>query len=311
MGQSFEDYQDLSGVGYQGGSEKVAPEDEFFHSIYIAGKTRKNHINIEERSGKIQIRGVDYNLNEAHMVITHTKDVLLKTVFEGERDTIKCFSYREGSAPWFGTSNLPDGNKRSCPLTSAERAANSFCNGCKAQIIVAGIYCNQNGSPVLTEEKKPIFVFIRGKGMKYSNVSEYLSDRYNEDLDPIFTPVTEQSNSFEKKVVNNKRFVVKLTRGTETTRHGNIVNVFVLEKGTGIPNDAVMKILKLSKDTLSKFNEKFDWSKNQGLTSTTKKPEGIMEIGEPVDEKPDSTESEEIQSTQPDQKKFSFDEIEF
>ena len=122
---SFEDYQDLSGVGFTGGTnEPTAPEEEFFHSVYVAGKTRKNHINIEERSGKIQVRGVEYNLDEVNMVITHTKDILakIKTDRNG-KDTIECFSYKEGSAPWYGSSTLPDGSKRSCPLTSAERAA--------------------------------------------------------------------------------------------------------------------------------------------------------------------------------------------
>ena len=142
MSQSFEDYQDLAGVGFQGGGgEPVAPEDEFFHSVYIAGKTRKNHINVEEKSGKLQVRGVQYNLDEVNMIITHTKDVLAKIKNEQGRDNIKCFSYKEGSAPWFGTSQLADGSKRPCPLTSAERAANDFCNECRAQILVAGIYC--------------------------------------------------------------------------------------------------------------------------------------------------------------------------
>jgi hypothetical protein len=312
MSQSFEDYQDLSGVGYQGGGgEPVAPEDELFHSVYIAGKTRKNHINIEEQGGKLQVRGVQYNLDEVNMVITHTKDILVKSVNERGRDDIKCFSYKDGSAPWFGTSTLSDGSKRACPLTSAERASNDFCNGCRAQILVAGIFCDSNGSPVLTEEKKPIFVFIRGKGMKYSNVSEYLNDRYNEELTPIFEPVTEQSQRFEKEVVNNKRFVVKITKGNATTSHGNEVSVFVLNKGAEIPAEAVLKILKLSKANLDKFNEKFDWSKGKqatGYGSPSKPPEGIMEIGDPVDEAP----AEQTQEpSQPDQKKFSFDDIDF
>lgn len=313
---SFEDYQDLAGVGFQGGGgEPPAPENDFFHSVYVAGKTRKNHINIEEQAGKLQVRGVEYNLNEVHMVITHTKDILLKSKHENGRDNIKCFSYKDGSAPWFGNSNLPDGSKRACPLTSAERAANDFCNECRAQIIVSGIYCDKNGSPILTDEKKPIFVFIRGKGMKYSNISEYLNDRFNEeDLSPIFDPPTDQSRQFEKSVVNNKRFVVKITKGTSTSSYGNTVDVFELEKGTQIPNEAVMKILKLSKDTLDKFNDKFDWSKKAGGTTGygASKPEGILEIGDPVDEKPkQENTTEDKTGGNEGSKTFSFDDIEF
>jgi len=315
MVQSFEDYQDLSGVGFQGGSgEATAPEDEFFHSVYIAGKTRKNHINIDELGGKLQVRGVQYNLDEVNMVITHTKDILAKIESEQGRDNIKCFSFKEGSAPWFGTSTLADGSKRACPLTSAERAANDFCNKCRAQILVAGIFCDANGSPVLTEEKKPIFVFIRGKGMRYSNVSEYLNDRFNEDLSPVFEPVTEQSKAFEKAVVNNKRFVTKLTKGTSQSSFGSDVNVFELSKGAAIPKEAVLKILKLSKDTVEKFNAKFDWSKGKQASATGygSRPEGIMEIGEPVDSESAPKESAPKESAPKEEKKtFSFDDIEF
>ena len=95
MVQSFEDYQDLSGVGFQGGSgEPTAPEDEFFHSVYIAGKTRTNHINVEEKVEKLQVRGVQYNLDEVNMIITHTKDILALIKNEHGRDNIKCFSYK-------------------------------------------------------------------------------------------------------------------------------------------------------------------------------------------------------------------------
>lgn len=317
MSNSFEDYQDLAGVGYTGGGgEPPAPEEEFFHSVYVAGKTRKNHINVEEIAGKLQIRGVEYNLEEVHMVITHTKDILAKITSERGRDNIECFSYKEGAPPWYGTSQLADGSKRSCPMTSAERAANDFCNPCRSQILVAGIYCDANGSPILTEEKKPIFIFIRGKGMRYANVSEYLNDRFNEDLSPIFEPVTEQSKQFEKSVVNNKRFVTKITKGEATSQYNNTVNVFVLSKGVEIPKEAVLKILKLSKDTVDQFNEKFDWSKRKQGTATGygSKPEGVLEIGESVGDSDGGGEEQQPQSnTEEEQPKktFSFDDIDF
>ena len=313
MTNSFEDYQDLSGVGFQGGSsEPIAPEDEFFHSVYIAGSLRKNHLNIEEIPGKIQIRGVEYNLDEVHMVITHTKDILAKITSANKRDNVECFSYKDGAPPWYGTSQLPNGNRRGCPQTSAERAANDFCNTCKAQILLAGIYCDKNGSPILTDEKKPIFIFIRGKGTKYSGVSEYLNDRFNEDLDPIFEPVTEQSKAFEKSVVNNKRFVTRITKDETKTSHGNTVSIFKLEKVEEIPKDAVLKVLKLSKDTLDKFNEKFDWSKKKGgTTGYGSKPEGILEIGEDADA-PQQQESKSDDSDGGNQKSsFSFDDVNF
>ncbi len=310
---SFEEYQDLQGTGYQGGTgEMIAPEDEFFHSVYISGKTRKNHLNIDEKVEKFQVRGVEYNLDQVHMIITHTKEVLAKIVSERGRDTIKCFSFKEGQPPWHGTSRLEDTKQRPCPLTSAERASVEFCNPCRAQILVAGIYCNENGSPILTEEKRPVFVFIRGKGMRYSNVSEYLNNLYNEDLSPIFEPVTDQSKAFEKSVVNQKRFVTKITRDTATSQYQNEVNIFALAKGVELPKDAVLKILKLSKDTVEKFNEKFDWSKSrQGqATGSGEKPEGVLST-EASEEVTSEAAPEPAATEEKTDKTFSFDDIEF
>ena len=101
---------------------------------------------------------------------------IVKIVQKNGRDNVECFSFKKGNPPWYGTTRLGDGSPRMCPQTSAERAVTDFCNPCRTQVIVAGIYCNADGSPILSEEKKPIFVFIRGKGMKFSNVSNYLSD---------------------------------------------------------------------------------------------------------------------------------------
>ena len=317
MAENFEDYEDLSGTGYQGGTggEQVAPEDEFFHSVYTTGKSRDNHLGIKEQSGKLQVRGVEYNLEEVNLVITHTKDILAKIKSQkGKGEVTECFSYKDGAAPWHGTTKLADGSARPCPMTSAERASNDFCNPCRAQILIAGIYCKSDGSPILTEDKKPVFIFVRGKGMRYSNVSEYLNDLYNEEeLSPIFEPVTDQSKQFEKSVVNNKRFVTRITKGEEESSYGNMVNIFELERGPEIPKTAVVKILKLSKETVAQFNEKFDWSKRkQGAVSgygeeqPTKPPEGVMSM---ESEKPE--EGSPHEDKQEEAKTFSFDDIQF
>lgn len=326
MSQSFEDFQDLSVTGYQGGSgqsEQKAPEDEFFHSVYISGQERKNHLNIIEEVGKFQIRGVQYNLDEVNMVITHTKDILVKEKYDAQtkRQSIECSSYKDTN-PWVGSTKLPNGDPRQCPTTSPERSANAFCNGCKAQIIVAGILCEKSGTPILSDDQKPIFVFIRGKGTKYSNVSDYLNDRFNEEgLSPIFEPVTEQTTAFEKAVVNNKRFVVTITKGRAETNFG-IKTVFDLNKGVELPKEAVMNILKLSKDVLDKFNDKFDWSKRSSNQTTgyggqqqKQRPEGILDMGVPVDDPPQqNTEAPQTDTQQSNaggdsSKTFSFDGI--
>jgi len=315
---SYEDYQDLMGTGHES-REPVKPEDEFFHSVYISGTTRKNHINIEELAGKFQVRGVRYNVDEVNLVITHTKDILAKVVTKNRKDSTECFSFKPGAPPWYGTTRLPDNTERPCPTTSAERAVNDYCNSCKAQIIVAGIYCNPDGSPVLTEEKKPIFVFIRGKGMKYKGVSDYLSDMYKRDLTPIFTPSTDESMKFKKAVVNNKRFVTNITKGQESSNYG-MKDVFVLKTGSELPVDAVMKILEVSKNTLIKFNEKFDWSTRVNTKPSEATSYGIPQTGEgqmkmePSSEKSQpAAESSKVEDTPKAEEKpkqvFSFDDV--
>lgn len=318
MPENFEDYADLESTGHES-REPVKPEDEFYHSVYIAGTSRKNHIGVTEQQGKFQVRGVEYNLDEVNMIITHTKDILAKIVSKSGRDNIECFSFKPAAPPWYGTTRLSGGEPRPCPQTSAERAVTDFCNPCRSQIIVAGIYCNPDGSPILSEENKPIFLFIRGKGMKYSNVSNYLGDLFKMDLSPIFEPVTEQSQTFERKVVNNKRFVTRITRGTAPSRYGD-KDVFELATGAELPKDVVLKILEASKKTLEKFNEKFDWSKGAAATGYSQQTEpqtdGVLTLD--GDDEPAEAPAEEQPAEAPDQGKeqktkqvFSFDDVSF
>ena len=307
----YEEYADLGSTGFTGGGgDQIPPEEEFFHSVYISGSDRKNHINIVEKTGNFQVRGVQYNLSEVNMIITHTKEILAKIKSAGGRDTIECFSFKEGGPPWYGTSKLANGESRVCPQTSAERAVNDFCNICRSQILVSGVYCKADGSPILTEENKPIFVFIRGKGMRYSNVSDYLGDLYNEEgLTPIFEPVTEQSQAFERAVVNKSRFVTNLTKAIERSSYGNDVNIFVLNRGIELPVNTVKSILQMSKKTIDKFNEKFDWSKSKQAAGYVR-PEGVL----PVDEEGEKSAEETPVESKPeasDEKVFSFDDIKF
>jgi len=310
----YEEYGDLQGVGFTGAPDSVPPEEEFFKSVYIAGITRKNHINVEEKAGKLQVRGLEYNVEEVNMVITHTKEILVREAEANTRSLYSCFSFKDGQPPWHGTTQLPDGRKRPCPPTSAERAVDSFCKPCRGQILVAGIYCKLDGSPVTDSEGKPVFVFLRGKGTKYGNISSYLGDMFKLDLPPIFEPVTEQSQAFERAVVNNKRYVTKITVGQTDTKYGP-KNVFVLNKGTEIAKDSVLNILKVSKQTMEKFNEKFDWSRKAQSTS---KPtaDGILPMDATKDEaiegdgKP-QTPAEEPKKEESGAKTFSFDKIEF
>lgn len=252
---SMEDYQGLADTGFVS-KEQVLPEDEFFHSVYIAGQTRTNHINIEEQTGKFQVRGVEYNMDRVCMIITNIKDVLINVRRDQQnKEIVDCFSFKSGQLPWKGTSG------RICGLNSAERASNPACTNCRSQIIVSGIYCDDHGKPLVNEDNKPVFVFLRGKGMKYSNVSNYLTDMYKKDLPPIFLPETEESKKFEKAVVNNKRFVTVISKEEAQSKYG-IQLIFALTSGVQLQDSVVKDVLKIAKKTVGKFNEKFDWSNN-------------------------------------------------
>ena len=145
----YSDYSDLGVTGYDV-KQPTDPKDEFFHSAYITGNTRKNEQGIDEHAGYLQIRGVEYNKTDFNMIITHVKQILVKVEREPTgRETVKCFSFQEGSPPWFGTYQ-----NHQCGSNSAERAADDWCKQCRAQLIVTGIYCNEQGSPILDEENK-------------------------------------------------------------------------------------------------------------------------------------------------------------
>jgi len=235
----------------------VSPEDEFFHAVYISGQQRKNHLGETEIPGKLQIRGVKSNLDEINMVITHVKQVLVKSSRVNNRDNLDCFCYQQGPPPWKGTS----GNV--CGKNSTERASIPFCSTCRSQLIVAGIYADENtGKPFLVDGK-PVYIFIRAKGIKYGNVANYLSEMaQKDDLEPIVTPVTEQSKKFEKDNVNHKRFVAKITVGKQSSSYG-MKEVFEIKQGSPLSVESIKVVLNKSKETLGNFKEKFDWSKNK------------------------------------------------
>lgn len=316
MAINIEDYDSLDDTGFIT-NEPSSPEKDFFHALYVAGKTRKNHINVEEKLGKLQIRGVEYNLDEVNMIITHIKPVLLKTKRVQNRDSVECFSYQIGPPEnWRGTNN-----NRKCPRNSVERAANSWCNDCKSQLLVSGIYTDKEGRPIMGEDNKPIFLFIRGKGVKYQNVSNYLSDLSKMELPPITGAKDEEALKRERKILNHKRFVTKVTVGKFETQSYGVKDVFNLEKGTQIPDDKVQGILNIAQKTVDKFHQKFDWSKGRQTQSAdyVEKPpvssDQKFESGGTKSDTPPTPPTEEKKEATPEQKKalegFSFESLEF
>jgi hypothetical protein len=194
-------------------------------------------------------------------------------------------------------------------------------------LVVAGIYCKPDGTPILKDSKdggkEAIYVFIRAKGIKFSNVSSYLSDMSREEFEPIFTPSTDESLEFEKKVVNNKRVVTKITIGKAKTQYGD-KPVFELSKGVMLQKETTVQILGVTKKTLSKFNEKFDWSKGKSMSQATASYAGTGVLPMDVDKKVSQTPAasapaqppmpevkEQPKVETPPAKVFSFDDIKF
>lgn len=253
-----ETQNELGATGIEGGVEAVPPEQELFHAAYIGYQARTNHINIIEEAGKIHIRGVEYNLDELHMIIVLSKKIQVKTSRVNNQDRIDCFSFQSGDLPYKGTSG------EICGLNKNERSTNPFCEPCKSQIIVCGIYCDKDGNPIKDDEGKPIFIFIRGKGMKYSNVSNHLRDLYKMEISSILEKgASEAELEYEKQHFNQSRVVTKLTRDLEKTQYGGTANVFKCEIGPQLPDSAAETIIGISKKIVHKFIDKFDWSKSK------------------------------------------------
>ena len=312
----LDDYQELNSTGISSGGsgEQTPPEDEFFKSIYISGQNRKHQNGVMEEIEKIQVRGHSFNHTEVFMIITHVKDILNNEAKENGRTTTKCFSFKESpSAPWYGSQAMPDGSPRVCPVTSKDRKGVEFCQKCKAQILVAGILCQATGAPILDDENKPIFVFVRGKGTKYGNVSDYLSELYQLDLDNVFNEEGDAVREFEKRVVNHKRFVTKITKGTADTNFG-VKMVFEFERMTEIKKEMALELLDLSKNTMDKFREKFDWSKKKknAPSSQASKEAGVlgMESGGDADQQQSQSNETQAKTKEPDST-FSFKDIKF
>lgn len=314
----LDDYQELNSTGVTGGGgggDQTPPEEEFFKSVYISGQNRTHEDGHSEEIEKLQIRGHSYNHDAVYMIVTHVKDILNNEMKQNGRLTSKCFSFKESSQPpWYGSSPMPDGSARICPVTSADRKSVEFCQTCKAQIIMAGILCQPTGTPILDDEKKPIFVFIRGKGVKYGNVSDYLSSLYQLDLDSVFEETGDAIREFEKRVVNHKRFVTKVTKTYVKTENYGKKLAFQFEKGGELNKEFALELLDLAKKTMEQFRKKFDWSKKKKKNDQQKKASGVMsmETSEASGTGVENNKKEETGKTEePGQSTFSFKDIKF
>ena len=260
--------------------------------------------------GKLQIRGLKSNLDVVNMIIVNVKTVLVKTTrTKDQRDNLDCFSYQAGEPPWKGTTG------RICGKNATERATQEYCAPCRSQLIVTGMYLDEQGKMFLID-KKPVYVFIRAKGVKYGNLANYLSDlAKRDDLEPVVTPVTEASKNFERVQVNNKRFITRITVGKQSTNFG-LKDVFEFSVGEKLGIDAVKTVLNKTKETMEKFKEKFDWSRGKsGSADYASKPVDATQKFDFTDTKAETgKQTEKSKETKSETKsggEFSFEDVAF
>lgn len=255
MALNYEDYVDLKGSGIGQPKKEVSPEEDFFHSIYICGRDRENHKQILEKNGKLQIRGVDYNLDEVYMIVTHVKKVRINSSFDisKQRNVVTCGS-KLNTNPWVGTSG------RKC-ANAKERASIPECKECKHQIIVFGVLCeNKEGRLKIGEDKKPVFCFFVGRGIKWEDVNNYLTNLAEQEITPIFEPVTDKSLKFEKENVDmSKRVVTVIKVGHKRSQYNNnLLQTFLFDTGAKLSNKHIVSLIEVAKKTISKVEEKLD-----------------------------------------------------
>jgi len=245
-----EDYSDLMGTG-MGAKKETKPEDQFFHSIYIPAVERdENYMGVVETPGKLQIYGVDHNLNEVNMIILHVKQVLVKREESGGSWKQTCFSFQEGKLSKGTSGNV-------CPRNREEREKVPFCSGCRAEIIITGVYCEANGN-VIKVKDKPVFVFLRGHGTKCKSIYDYLEEIRTLEIDPVMFP---NDIKMETSLVKNKRFVTTVTPAKIKSPNGkSMVNIFKLKMSTKVDEKVIPALLEMQRRSLPQFKEKFDYS---------------------------------------------------
>ena len=242
--------------------EKNNQNDEKFHCIFISGDRD------DLEASKLHVRGLgeEYkNVDEIFVIFLHIKSVRVKET-KGIKDRkVLCFSYMYGEKPFHGTDGYI------CPDTAKERDADQHCQGCKNQLICSGILVDKNGTAKLDAEGKPILVFVRGKGVKLGNITNYLnmlSER--EDLTKIDGVSPEVD-----RALNRSKVVTKITMGGVATQFGKkpAFNLVVAKEIKS--QESIKKILKFSEEFLDDFHRKFDWSIKKQKEETAKEDSEI------------------------------------
>jgi len=246
--------------------EEIAWEDEFFHAAYISGKTR-----IEEKlnnkkiiGGFIQIRGIEYNLEEFYMVPYYKRQVLVKNEKIGKYDSAVCFSFFD----YDDEGRLLSTSGFFCPPNSSERREVDWCSNCKTNIILIGFLSDENGNLKKDDDGKPYNVFIKASGSKVGDVMKYFFECQELEVPYLFTEnPTDQSLLQEKNYFNIFRRVIKVSVDIVDTYNPNnnpdiskTRNAYKLEGVKELPPANIFKLLDYAASIEDKIKEKFDYS---------------------------------------------------
>lgn len=248
---------------YSGG---MFVDTSMFKSVYITGTARQiEGTNEVEQVGKLQIHDTKFrNLDEVCMIPMFAKRKLVKVRMEGMKEIVECFSYMRGEPPYKGTSG------RTCPNTSAQRDATVECKGCRQRIILAGILVSPEGRPFVNDDGENIYIFIRGKGIKFMAISNYISEctRLPETKLPSIRDeilkvkpnlIIKTKPEYEKPMFNFRRFVCHIRVQQIQTNFGPRF-IYDLSRGKLIPTELVIKLLNRTEELVDVFDAKFDLS---------------------------------------------------
>jgi len=268
------DYKQFRGVSGGGKKEvfskkdEIAWEDEMFHAIYISGKTRyEEKIEKKLHADFIQIRGVDYNLEECYMLPYYYRIVYANNVPAGNFKVNKCFSfddYTEDGSKKISTSGFP------CPATRSFRNEIRWCSTCRSIVYIIGFLCDENGQNILDSNKKPINVFIKGKGSSYGDISSYTYECKNIDVEPLFDDKSEESLAEEQNYFNIFRRVLKIEMEEKETYKDKNTPANAPDTRTGlkltgglvIDKSIVERLISYSMKIEKDIRGKFDLSKS-------------------------------------------------
>lgn len=278
--------------------EQIPWEDELFHAVYVqSGTEDSEYLNKKLFDGLLQIRGVQYNIEDAVYMIPYFKrNILVKEKFNARAKSSFpiCFSYRDFD---------DDGNQLStsgfyCQQTAVERREFNWCRDCKTQVILAGFLVDANNEYILDKSSKPINIFVRAKGGAVGDLMKYFFECQELEVPFLFKGNnTDESDALERNYLNIFRRTIKITtetvepyQGPNTPPNAKPRHALVLEGVHDLNEKMIEKLLDYEERFTDKIKEKFDLTKLVTESSKQYNKQDLLSLYE----------SEEFKAIRPD-----------